>query len=183
MGSSSMSMGGGQQQMGRNGPVACVPSTGRPAMRRGVGGGSGGLANPVANPSEGAQIIGCELYQKLQTFLVSYLMRLLKVSARFMSVWVSYHAFFSSLCRLKSGTELMDEELLRFFTKKWQEYQFSSKVLNGFCAYLNRHWVKRENDSGHSNVYEIYNVCLLCLLFISIGLITLIKWSFINHRV
>ncbi len=32
------------------------------------------------NPSEGAQIIGCELYQKLQLFLESYLERLQRVS-------------------------------------------------------------------------------------------------------
>ncbi len=85
--------------------------------------------------NEGAQIIGCELYQKLQSFLESYLEKL-----------------------KRSGADLMDEELLKFYTKTWVEYQFSSRVLNGFCAYLNRHWVKRENDSGHNNVFEIYNV-------------------------
>ncbi|THD20564.1 Cullin-1 [Fasciola hepatica] len=86
----------------------------------------------------GGKLVGHELYQKLRDYLKSHV---------------------SSL-KLK-GDNLSGEEMLSYFEKSWKDFRSASVVLNGACAYLNRHWVKRECDEGRKNVYDIYALALI----------------------
>ena len=67
---------------------------------------------------------------------------------------------FSSLLKqyvseqVEIGKPLPDEELLKFFRKKWNEYRVSNQISNSLLAYLNRTWVKTQK-SNNADVFEI----------------------------
>lgn len=48
-----------------------------------------------------------------------------------------------------------EESLLLFYTLQWEDYKFSSKVLNGVSNYINRFYCSGNNESSSSDIHEI----------------------------
>ncbi|UMM22593.1 hypothetical protein L5515_003730 [Caenorhabditis briggsae] len=97
-------------------------------------------ANETVNPNRvtGADFVGHEMYQKVEEYVSAYV-----IAVR------------------EKGAELSGEDLLKFYTTEWENFRISSKVMDGIFAYLNRHWIRRELDEGHENIFMVYTLALV----------------------
>ncbi|KAJ3099328.1 hypothetical protein HDU96_010738 [Phlyctochytrium bullatum] len=82
---------------------------------------------------KGAQLMGADLYNNLREHLRVHLQIL--------------------LARANDA-----DSLLEYYTKQWQRYVLASTLIHHIFRYLNRHWVKREMDEGHRNIYDVNTV-------------------------
>ncbi|CAH1756072.1 2019_t:CDS:10 [Entrophospora sp. SA101] len=81
------------------------------------------------NTNRGANLKGSELYQNLQRYLERHLLTI-----------------------RDNSTQHMGENLLRYYTKNWERYTTASLYVHHVFRYLNRHWVKRENEEGRKTL-------------------------------
>lgn len=86
----------------------------------------------------GNELLGERLYEKLKKFLEDYLGKI-----------------------TTSGANRHDEFLLDFYSKNWADYILSSNVIHHIFLYLNRHWVRREQEDKNAEVYEVYSLSLV----------------------
>lgn len=102
-----------------------------------------------AKAQDRSDAIGQALYNLLKDFLEQYLRDI-----------------------LVRGQDLVDDDLLSFYTKEWDKYKFSSKVLNGICDYLNRFWVRQKINEGKKGYYDVFQLALVIwrdVLFAELG--------------
>ncbi|KAJ3056350.1 hypothetical protein HK097_007329 [Rhizophlyctis rosea] len=99
-----------------------------------------GFSEPLGTnaTNRGANLMGADLYNKLKDYLKAHLEGV----------------------RAEAANQ-NDEQLIMFYTKQWTRYTTASTLVHHIFRYLNRHWVKREIDEGHKQIYDIYTLSLV----------------------
>ena len=82
----------------------------------------------------GANLVGSDLYNSLKDYLRRH------------------------LATLYIKRENAPDSLLHYYSREWLNYTRAASYIHHIFRYLNRHWVKREMDEGHRNVYDINTV-------------------------
>ncbi|KAF8356505.1 hypothetical protein PRIPAC_91500 [Pristionchus pacificus] len=52
------------------------------------------------------------------------------------------------------------DDQITSFAEQWNHFKLCSEKITGIFAYLNRHWIKRQMDSGNNEVQEIYTLAI-----------------------
>ncbi|CAJ0957719.1 unnamed protein product, partial [Mesorhabditis belari] len=100
--------------------------------------GRGVSRNSMNGYGNGSEFTGGELYQRLKNYLERTVIK-----------------------ALQEGKEKHDEELVRFYVKKWEQFRFYFKVIDGIFAYLNKHWIKRQIEDKRDPIYYVKTLGLV----------------------
>ncbi|KAI9327739.1 Cullin [Zopfochytrium polystomum] len=90
-----------------------------------------------ASTRSGANLMGADLYACLKDYLRKH------------------------LTMLYQGKDATSESLLHYYSRQWATYTRAATYIHHIFRYLNRHWVKREVDEGHKNVYDVNTLALV----------------------
>ncbi len=48
-----------------------------------------------------------------------------------------------------------EEDLIQFYTDSWKRFEFSSKIIDGFCGYLNKYWRLVDNTKQIEDIFTV----------------------------
>ena len=97
-----------------------------------------GYRDTLNQGKTGANLVGGELYEKLKKYYQQHLGQLLAGCA-----------------------ELNEDALLQYYSEQWEKFILGGTLVHHIFRYLNRHWIKREMDEGHRQIYDVYTLSLV----------------------
>jgi cullin 1 len=60
-----------------------------------------------------------------------------------------------------TAADLNGDDILTFYSKQWEDFKFSSKILNGIAAYFNNRWIKSEFNKGRVEIRGMSQLAFL----------------------